>query len=118
MLNSYKVSLIDRKTGKEVSSRQLKKSDGFALGDFVDENGQPISDGDYMLRYEDMESGNIYDGRYIDVRDGDSSAVASTTGITGKSEESLYSDKKEIERIINNLIYYKMKRKININYDN
>lgn len=28
------------------------------------------------------------------------------------------NDKKEIERIINNLIYYKMKRKININYDN
>lgn len=99
VLNSYKVSLIDRKTGKEVSSRQLKKSDGFALGDFEDENGQPISDGDYMLRYEDMESGNIYDGRYIDVRDGDSAAVASTTGITGSSDESLYSDKKEIERL-------------------
>ena len=99
VLNSYKVSLIDRKTGKEVSSRQLKKSDGFALGDFEDENGQPISDGDYMLRYEDMESGNIYDGRYIDVRDGDSAAVASTTGITGSSDKSLYSDKKEIERL-------------------
>ena len=99
VLNSYKVSLIDRKTGKEVSSRQLKKSDGFALGDFEDENGQPISDGDYMLRYEDMESGNIYDGRYIDVRDGDSAAVASTTGITGSSDERLYSDKKEIERL-------------------
>ena len=109
VLNSYKVSLIDRKTGKEVSSRQLKKSDGFTVGDFQDENGQPISDGDYMLRYEDTESGNIYDGRYIDVRDGDSTAVSSMTGITGSSDDRHYSDKKEIERLNQELQAFSMR---------
>ena len=109
VLNSYKVSLIDRKTGKEVSSRQVKKDDGFAIGDFQDADGQPITDGDYMLRYEDTESGNVYDGRYIDLRDGDSSAVSSTTGIKGDSEDRRYSDKKEIERLNQELQNWSMR---------
>ena len=66
-LEGYEVTLVDRETGKEVSSLSVPSGGGFSIGQFRDAEGNQIPDGKYMLRFKDLKSGNVYDGRHVDI---------------------------------------------------
>ena len=83
-LEGYEVTLIDRETGKEVSSLSVPNGGGFSLSQFRDSKGNQVPNGKYMLRFKDLQSGNVYDGRLVDIDNNASNAEERMSGNTRK----------------------------------
>ena len=87
-LAGYEVTLVDRETGKEVSSLSVPSGGGFSIGQFRDAQGNQIPNGKYMLRFKDLQSGNVYDGRLVDIDNNSSNAKNEVTAKPRKWTDS------------------------------